>query len=68
MHGVFIEKGLSDWQIVQHHDKKANVTLSGNWIVPKAAIKQGVEDAKPMIRVLSEEDNSQIIPLALYRQ
>lgn len=62
MHGVFIEKGLSDWQIVQHHDKKANVTLSGSWNVPKAAIKQGVENAQPMIRVLSEEDNSQIIP------
>lgn len=62
MHGVFIEKGLSDWQIVQHRDKKAEIILSGTWTVPSAAIKQGVEDARPMARVLSEEDNSQIIP------
>lgn len=62
MHGVFIEKGLSDWQIVQHRNKKAEITLSGTWIVPSAAVKQGVEDARPMARVLSEDDNSQIIP------
>lgn len=62
MHGVFIEKGLSDWQIVQHRNKKAEISLSGTWVVPNAAIKQGVEDARPMARVLSEEDNSQIIP------
>lgn len=62
MHGVFIEEGLSDWQIVQHRNKKAEITLSGSWIVPKAAVKQGVEDARPMVRVLSEDDNSQIIP------
>ena len=62
MHGVFIEKGLSDWQIVQHRNKKAEISLSGTWIVPNAAIKQGVKDARPMVRVLSEEDNSQIIP------
>lgn len=62
MHGVFIENGLSDWQILQHRGGSASVTLSGTWVVPKAAIKQGVEDARPMIRVLSEDDNSQIIP------
>lgn len=62
MHGVFIEQGLSDWQIVQHRNKIGTVHLSGSWIVPKAAIKQGVEDARPMIRVLHEDDNSQIIP------
>lgn len=64
MHGVFIEEGLCDWQIIQHKNKQGHVTLSGSWIVPKAAVKQGVEDARPMIRVLSEEDNSQIIPWA----
>ncbi len=62
MHGVFIEKGLSDWQIIQHCQGKAQITLSGSWIVPKDAIKQGVRMAEPMIRVLSEEDNTQIIP------
>lgn len=62
MHGVFIENGLSDWQIVQHHNGRAQITLSGSWLVPKAAVKQGVESARPLARVLSEEDNSQIIP------
>lgn len=60
--GVFIEQGLSDWQIVQHQNKSADISLSGSWIVPKAAIKQGVEWAQAMIRVVSEDDNSQIIP------
>ena len=62
MHGVFIEKGLSDWQIIQHKNKIGTVTLSGTWIVPKAAVKQGIEDARPMIRVLREDDNSQVLP------
>lgn len=62
MHGVFIENGISDWQIVQHKNHQAQVSLSGTWIVPRAAVKQGVEDVRPMIRVLSEEDNSQILP------
>lgn len=62
MHGVFIEKGLSDWQIVQHQNGFADVTLSGSWIVTKNAVKQGVERATPMIRVLKEDDGSQIIP------
>ncbi len=62
MHGVFIEKGLSDWQIVQHTDGRAAVSFSGTWIVPVDAIRQGVEKARPVIRLLQEEDNSQIIP------
>lgn len=61
-HGVFIEKGLSDWQIVQHINDKASITFEGSWHVIKDAVKIGVKDARPQIRVVSEEDNSQIIP------
>lgn len=61
-HGVFIEKGLSDWQIVQHQDGKATVTFEGSWHVIKDAVKIGVKDAQPLIRVMSEDDNSQILP------
>lgn len=62
IHGVLIDQGLSDWQIVQHQNGYADITLSGRWIVTKNAIKQGVAYAKPMIRVLKEDDGSQIIP------
>ncbi len=61
-HGVFIEKGISDWQIVQHTDHKATLDFQGSWRVIKDAVKIGIKDAKPQIRVVSEEDNSQIIP------
>lgn len=62
MHGVFIENGLSDWQIIQHENHMGRTCLSGTWVVPKAAIKQGVEYARPMIRILHEDDNSQLQP------
>lgn len=61
-HGVFIEKGLEDWQIVQHENHQASVEFSGSWQVIKDAVKIGVKDVKPQIRVISEEDNSQVIP------
>lgn len=61
-HGVFIKKGPEDWQIVQHHNKKADITLEGSWHVIKDAVKIGVKDALPLIRVVREDDNSQVIP------
>lgn len=61
-HGVFIEKGLSDWQIVQHKNHQADVYFAGSWQVIKDAVKIGVKDARPQIRVVSEEDNSPVIP------
>lgn len=61
-HGVFIEKGISDWQIIQHTDHKATLDFEGSWHVIKDAVKIGIKDAQPQIRVVSEEDNSQIIP------
>lgn len=62
IHGVLIEKGLNDWQIVQHQKGFAQITVSGRWIVTKDAVKFGFKIAEPMVRVVSEEDNSQIIP------
>ncbi len=62
MHGVFIESGPSDWQIIQHENGTANIRLSGTFQVPSAAIEVGTESACPVVRVLSEDDNSQILP------
>lgn len=61
-HGVFIEKGVDDWQIVQHENHKASIDFEGSWRVIKDAVKIGIKDAVPIIRVISEEDNSQVIP------
>lgn len=59
-HGAFITDGLNDWQIVQHHNGFATVHFSGYWIVIKDAMKIGVTEAIPKIRIVSEEDNTQI--------
>ena len=59
-HGTFITEGMSDWQIVQHHDGYATVHFAGTWIVIKDAVKIGIVDVVPKIRIVSEEDNSQI--------
>lgn len=61
-HGIFIEKGISDWQIVQHTNNFATVTVSGSWCVIKDAVKIGITHVCPMIRVMSEDDNSPVIP------
>ena len=62
MHGVFITDGVTDWQIVQHTNGYANLSFSGTWQVPKAAVEIGVKSAVPLIRVVHQDDNSQIIP------
>ncbi len=62
MHGVFISKGIEDWQIVQHKNGYANLSFEGTYQVPKAAIEVGTKSAVPIIRVMSEDDNSPIIP------
>lgn len=59
-HGAFITKGISDWQILQHHNGFATAHFEGNWIVIKDAVKIGVKKSIPKIRVVSEEDNTQI--------
>lgn len=61
-HGAFITEGLMDWQIVQHEGGSATVHFAGNWIVIKDAVKIGITEAVPKIRIVSEEDNTQITP------
>lgn len=58
---MFISKGLSDWQIVQHTNGYAKIEFEGSWILIKDAVKQGIEYVQPKIRVYKEEDNSVVI-------
>lgn len=61
VHGMFIDKGLSDWQIVQHKSGYAKVDFCGTWILIKDAVKQGIDFVQPMIKVYNEADNSVVI-------
>lgn len=61
-HGVFMEKAPSDWAVLQQEDGFAQVSFSGWWQVPQAAIDVGAGLAQPAIRVMREEDNSTVIP------
>lgn len=61
VHGMFIDKGLSDWQIVQHKNGSAKVDFCGTWILIKDAVKQGIDYVQPMIKVYNEADNSVVI-------
>lgn len=62
MFGVTLLNSPADWEILQHENGFAPVTISGIWSVPKAALEVGVKSVQPMIRLMSEEDNSPIIP------
>ena len=62
MFGMIIESGLTDWQIIQQEKGYGTIHLTGTFQVPQAALEAGTEIAYPVIRVLSEEDNSQILP------
>jgi len=59
-HGAFITEGISDWQILQHHNGFATAHFAGKWIVIKDAVKIGIVDVVPKIRIVSELDNTQI--------
>lgn len=59
-HGAFITKGMSDWQILQHHNGVATAHFEGTWRVIKDAVKIGIKAVKPLIRIISELDNTQI--------
>lgn len=62
MHGVWITEGIEDWQIVQRERGFAWITVKGEFRVPDAAVEVGTEIAVPKIRVMSEDDNRQVIP------
>lgn len=61
MHGVWIEEGIEDWQILQREQGAAVVCFKGKYRAPEAAIEMGVKTAVPKIRVMSEEDNHSVI-------
>lgn len=61
-YGVEILSGLQDWQVLQRHDGAANVTLRGRWQLEKGAIRAGVSSATPVFRLVSEQDQSLIVP------
>lgn len=61
MHGVWITEGIEDWQIVQRENGAAKIRLAGEFRVPDAAVEVGCESAVPKVRVMSEDDNRQVI-------
>ena len=62
MTGAFIKQGPADWTVLQQENGKADITLSGTFCVPQTALNVGVDHAIPVVRVVSEEDNTRIIP------
>ena len=61
-YGVEILSGLQDWQVLQRHDGAARITLRGRWQLEKGAIRAGVSSATPVFRLVSEQDQSLIVP------
>lgn len=59
MYGVVIEKGLSDWQIIQQNNRIGKINLSGVVIAEDDVLKQ---NAKVVVRVLDEINNTRILP------
>ena len=55
--GVSIKSGLSDWQIVQQHDGKADLMLKGEWSWPSALREPSV-----VARVVDEETGMPVLP------
>ncbi len=58
-HGVTIEQGLNDWQVLQHKNGVAEIMLRGSWQLPEG---EDAEDCTVVVRLLREEDNQQVIP------
>ena len=62
MHGLLMETGPVDWQVLQQENGAATVKLAGSWNAPQAALEIGVASVRPVIRVVEEASNYQIIP------
>lgn len=62
MHGLLMEKAPEDWQILQQENGIATVRFSGTWNAPQAALDVGVKSVRPVIRVVEEASNYQVIP------
>ena len=61
-YGIEIQSGLEDWQVLQRRDGRAAVALSGRWQLEPGAIRAGVASATPVYRVVSELDQTPILP------
>lgn len=61
-HGMIIDEGPQDWQVLQHTNGSATLPLAGTWSFLQAAIDVGIQSTQPMVRVMSEEDNYPVIP------
>ncbi len=62
MHGITLTKRPADWEILQQIHGSAKILLEGTFQVHPAAIQVGVKKVRPLVRILKEEDNSQVIP------
>lgn len=58
--GVIIEKGPMDWQIIQQVDEKADINLSGKWILEGQ--EQQTNDLRVFVRVVREDSGAVIVP------
>lgn len=56
-YGVFIERGLQDWQILQQYDGSAEITLYGKWADPEKT-----NSALVYAKVVKEDTNETVIP------
>ncbi len=68
MHGITLTEGPCDWEILQQKEGKAEVVLKGTFCVHPAAIEVGVEKVTPIVRVMSEQDNSTVVPWTTAQQ
>lgn len=62
MHGITLTSAPADWEILQQENGYALVTLTGTYQVHPAAIDVGVACARPVVRIMREEDNMTVIP------
>lgn len=62
MHGITLTSAPADWEILQQENGYAQVILAGTYEVHPAAIEVGVLCARPVVRVMREEDNMTVIP------
>lgn len=62
MHGITLTTRPSDWEIIQQENGFGSVLLEGSYQVHPAAIEVGVENVRPVYRVMNENDNTCVIP------
>ena len=61
-YGVSISSGVRDWQVFQRVEGKAKIHAKGLWRLEEGAVRAGVRSATPVYRLVSEQDQSQVLP------